>query len=139
VQQIAAQIPWFHNCVLLDELSELGDRIWYAKVTVQHGWGRNVFVHQIESALHNCQEKAVTNFDQTLASPQSDLAQQIIKDPYNLDFLMLGSEAHERDLERGLLEHVRQFLLELGVGFAFVGSQYRLEVGNSKFFIDLLF
>jgi predicted nuclease of restriction endonuclease-like (RecB) superfamily len=139
VQQVAAQMPWFHNCVLLDKLSEPEDRIWYAKATVQYGWSRNILVHQIESALHKRQGRAVTNFGRTLPPPQSDLAQQITKDPYNFDFLMLGSQAHERDLERALLDHVRQFLLELGVGFAFVGSQYRLEVGDSEFFIDLLF
>jgi predicted nuclease of restriction endonuclease-like (RecB) superfamily len=86
------------------------------------------------------QGKAVANFDRTtLPSPQSDLAQDITKDPYNFDFLMLGDDAHQRDLERGLLNHLRQFLLELGVGFAFVGSQYRLTVGNEEFYIDLLF
>jgi len=84
-------------------------------------------------------EKAVANFDRTLPSPQSDLARDVIKDPYNFDFLTLGEDAHERDLERGLLEHLRQFLLELGVGFAFVGCQYRLTVGNEDFYIDLLF
>ncbi|MGD0297456.1 MAG: PDDEXK nuclease domain-containing protein [Bryobacteraceae bacterium] len=139
VQQVAAQLPWFHNCVLLDKLSEPGDRDWYARAAIQHGWSRTVLVHQIESGLHRRQGKAITNFDRALPSPQSDLAQEVTKDPYNFDFLTLGKEAHERDLERGLLDHLRQFLLELGVGFAFVGSQYRLTVGNEEFFIDLLF
>jgi len=139
VQQVAAQLPWFHNCVLLDKLSEPGDRDWYARAAIQHGWSRTVLVHQIESGLHRRQGKAITNFDRALPSHQSDLAQEVTKDPYNFDFLTLGKEAHERDLERGLLDHLRQFLLELGVGFAFVGSQYRLTVGNEEFFIDLLF
>jgi predicted nuclease of restriction endonuclease-like (RecB) superfamily len=139
VQQVAAQLPWFHNCVLLDKVAERDERVWYARAAIQHGWSRAVLVHQIESALHRRQGKAITNFDRALPAPQSDLAQEITKDPYNFDFLTLDKEAHERDLERGLLEHLRQFLLELGIGFAFVGSQYRLTVGNDEFFIDLLF
>ena len=139
MQQVAAQIPWFHNCVLLDKLQHQEDRFWYAKAAVQHGWSRNVLVHQIETALHKRAGVAVTNFERTLPPPQSDLAQQITKDPYAFDFLMLGEDAHERELERGLLAHLKHFLLELGIGFAFVGSQYRLDVGDSEFFIDLLF
>jgi len=139
VQQVAAQIPWFHNCVLLDKLERSEDRTWYAKATIQHGWSRNVLVHQIETGLQKRSGKAITNFDKTLPLPQSDLAQQITKDPYAFDFLTLGEDVHERELERGLLEHLRHFLLELGTGFAFVGSQCRLEVGDSDFFIDLLF
>ena len=99
VQQVAAQLPWFHNCVLLDKLSEPGDRDWYARAAIQHGWSRTVLVHQIESGLHRRQGKAITNFDRALPSPQSDLAQEVTKDPYNFDFLTLGKEAHERDLE----------------------------------------
>lgn len=93
----------------------------------------------MQSGLHRRQGKAVANFDHTLPSPQSELALDVIKDPYNFDFLTLGEEAHERDLECGLLDHLRQFLLELGVGFGFVGSQYRLTVGSQEFYIDLLF
>jgi predicted nuclease of restriction endonuclease-like (RecB) superfamily len=139
VQQVAAQIPWFHNCVLLDKLQRQEDRIWYAKATIQHGWSRNVLVHQIETSLHKRSGTAVTNFDRTLPSPQSDLAQQITKDPYTFDFLTLREDARERELEQGLLAHLKNFLLELGVGFAFVASQYRLEIGGSDFFVDLLF
>jgi predicted nuclease of restriction endonuclease-like (RecB) superfamily len=139
VQQVAAQIPWFHNCVLLDKLQKQEHRIWYAKAAVQHGWSRNVLVHQVETALHKRAGVAVTNFERTLPLPQSDLAQQITKDPYAFDFLMLGEDVHERELEQGLLAQLRHFLLELGIGFAFVASQYRLDVGDSDFFIDLLF
>jgi predicted nuclease of restriction endonuclease-like (RecB) superfamily len=139
VQQLVAQIPWGHNVRILDNVKTSQDREWYVKATIQHGWSRDVLVHQIESGLHRRQSAAITNFDRALPRPQSDLAQQITKDPYNFDFLMLAEDAHERDLERGLLEHLRQFLLELGVGFAFVGSQYRLQVGTTEFFIDLLF
>jgi predicted nuclease of restriction endonuclease-like (RecB) superfamily len=139
VQQLAAQIPWFHNCVLLDKVKDSTEREWYLCKTLEHGWSRNVLVHQIESGLYHRQGKALTNFEQTLPSPQSDLAQQILKDPYNFDFLSLGEEAQERDLEKALTEHIRDFLLELGVGFAFVGSQYHLEVGGEDFYLDLLF
>ncbi|MGH9799642.1 MAG: PDDEXK nuclease domain-containing protein [Blastocatellia bacterium] len=139
VQQAAAQIPWFHNCILLDKLADAAEREWYTRKTFENGWSRDVLVLQIESRLYHRQGKAVSNFERTLPKPQSDLAQQLLKDPYNFDFLTLGDEAHERDLERALTEHIRQFLLELGTGFAFVGSQYRLEVGGEEFFIDLLF
>ena len=96
----------------------------------QNGWSRNVLVLQIESGLYHRQGRALTNFARALPEPQSDLAQQILKDPYNFDFLTLSSEAKERELERALLDHIRQFLLELGVGFAFVGSQYPLEISG---------
>lgn len=139
VQQVAAQIPWFHHCVLLDKVKDRIERAWYIQQTVENGWSRNVLVMQIESGLYRRAGKAVTNFGRTLPAPQSDLAQQLLKDPYNFDFLTLTVEAQERDLERGLLTHVRRFLLELGVGFAFVGSQYHLEVGGDDFYIDLLF
>lgn len=103
VQQLVAQIPWGHNVRILDYVKDSSEREWYVRATVQYGWSRDILVHQIESGLHARQGRAVTNFDRALASPQSDLAQQITKDPYNFDFLMLGQEAHERDLERGLL------------------------------------
>ena len=139
VQQLAAQIPWFHNCVLLDKVKSTKERIWYIQQAIGQGWSRNILVIQIESQLYQRQGQAVTNFEQTLPPLQSDLAQQIIKDPYCLDFLTLGKDAQERDLEEALVKHIRDFLLELGVGFAFVGSQYRLEVGEEDFYIDLLF
>ncbi len=139
VQQVAAQIPWFHNCILLDKLQSETERAWYISRTIEHGWSRTLLVHQIEGRLHERQGQATTNFSRTLPSPQSELAQSLLKDPYLFDFLSLGKEAHERDLERSLLQHIREFLLELGVGFAFVGSQYHLDVGGQDFFIDLLF
>lgn len=139
VQQAVAQIPWGHNCTLLDKVKESVERLWYIQQTGEYGWSRNVLVHQIEGGLYQRQGKAVTNFSQTLPKPQSDLAQQLLKDPYNFDFLSLSQQAQERDLERALIEHIRNFLLELGVGFAFVGSQYYLEVEGDDFYIDLLF
>jgi predicted nuclease of restriction endonuclease-like (RecB) superfamily len=139
VQQAVGQILWGHNVRILDMVKTPEERLWYAQQAIQNGWSRNVLVIQIEGGLYRRQGKALTNFQATLPPPQSDLAQQLIKDPYNFDFLTLGAEAQERDLERGLLEHLRQFLVELGVGFAFVGSQVPLEVGGEDFRLDLLF
>ncbi len=139
VQQAAAQIPWFHNCLILDRVKTPEHRMWYIQQTIASGWSRNVLALQIESKLHERLGAAPTNFTATLPAPQSDLARQILKDPYNFDFLSLGQEAQEREIETALVEHIRRFLLELGVGFAFVGSQYRLEVAGEEFFIDLLF
>ena len=139
VQQVVAQIPWGHNVRILDKLSDAEEREWYIRQTTQYGWSQSVLVHQVETGLYRRQGKALTNFERTLPPPQSDLAHQILKDPYNFDFLSLGSEIHEKDLHKGLVEHVRSFLLELGSGFAFVGSQFHLEVGGQDFYIDLLF
>jgi predicted nuclease of restriction endonuclease-like (RecB) superfamily len=139
VQQVVGQIPWGHNVRLLDLVKAPEERLWYAQQAILNGWSRNVLVIQIEGDLYRRQGKAITNFDATLPSPESDLAQQVIKDPYNFDFLTLTKEAQERDLERELLVHLRQFLIELGVGFAFVGSQVPLEVGGEDFKLDLLF
>lgn len=139
VQQVVAQIPWGHNLRILDAMNNPDEREWYLRQTIEHGWSRNVLVHQIESQLYQRQGKALTNFAQTLPAPQSELAQQLLKDPYTFDFLTLGAAALERDLERGLLAHLREFLLELGIGFAFVGSQQHLEVGGQDFYLDLLF
>ncbi|MGI4788587.1 MAG: PDDEXK nuclease domain-containing protein [Janthinobacterium lividum] len=139
VTQAVSQIPWGHSIVLLQKLKDNAERLWYAQQTTEHGWSRAILVHQIESDLYRRQGQALTNFSQTLPSPQSDLAQQLLKDPYNFDFLTLGKDAHERDLESGLLDNIRQFLLELGAGFAFVSSQYHLEVGGKDFYLDLLF
>lgn len=137
--QAAAGIPWFHNVVLIEKLKDPAARLWYAWQTLEHGWSRAVLVHQIESGLFTRQGKAVTNFEATLPPPQSDLAQQVLKDPYNFDFLTLAADARERELEQGLLAHLRKFLLELGAGFAFVGEQHHLEVGGEDFYLDLLF
>jgi predicted nuclease of restriction endonuclease-like (RecB) superfamily len=132
-------LPWFHNVVLLESLKDPCQRLWYARQAVEHGWSRAVLVHWIESDLYSRQGKAVTNFPATLPAAQSDLAAEVIKDPYSFDFLTLGPAAAERQLERALLDHIRQFLLELGAGFAFVGQQVHLEVGGEDFYLDLLF
>ena len=139
VQVPLAQITWYHNIALVEKLNTPEERLWYARQTIQNGWSRNVLVHQIESDLYRRQRKALTNFTRTLPSAQSELAQQIVKDPYNFDFLTITEEAREQELERALIDHIRDFLLELGIGFAFVGSQYPIEVGGEEFRLDLLF
>jgi predicted nuclease of restriction endonuclease-like (RecB) superfamily len=139
VQQAAAQIPWFHNCVLLDKVKDQSEREWYVQETINNGWSRNVLVHWIESDLYERQGKASTNFERSLPRLQSDLARELLKDPYDFQFLATAREAEEREIERGLVAHIREFLLELGAGFAFVGQQARLEVGGEDFYVDLLF
>jgi len=124
---------------LLDVVKEPAEREWYARQAVEQGWSRGVLVHQIGSGPYARQGRAVTNFARTLPAPQSDLAQQLVKDPYSFEVLSLGPEMRERDLERGLVEQVGRFIVELGKGFAFVGSQYHLEVGGQDYFLDLLF
>jgi predicted nuclease of restriction endonuclease-like (RecB) superfamily len=139
LQQAVAKLPWGHNVRILDYVRDPAEREFYIRKTIEHGWSRNVLIHQIEGDLYHRHGKAIANFDRTLPAPQSELAMQILKDPYNFDFLSLSDEARERELERALIHHLREFLLELGVGFAFVGSQYHLEVGGEDFYIDLLF
>mgnify|MGYP001026524879 CR=1 FL=1 len=139
VQQLVGQIPWGHNVRLLDKVKNPDERRWYIRQTIINGWSRNVLEIQIESGLYQRQGDAVTNFERTLPQPQSDLAQQLIKDPYNFDFLTLRKGALERELEAGLVSHIRDFLLELGVGFAFLGSQYAITVDEKEYRIDLLF
>lgn len=139
VQQLVGRLPWGHNVVLLDKVKAPDEREWYARSAVEHGWSRAVLVHQIASGLYRRQGQAVTNFERTLALPGSDLAREMLKDPYHFGFLAVGPEVRERELETALLGQVRDFLLELGVGFALVGSQHRLEVGGQDFYLDLLF
>jgi predicted nuclease of restriction endonuclease-like (RecB) superfamily len=132
-------IPWYHNVLLVQRVKDPASRLWYARMTAEHGWSRNILALQIDAAAHTRHGKAVTNFKTTLPSPQSDLAQQIVKDPYNFGFLTLGHDARERELELGLIEHLSKFLVELGTGFAFVGRQVHLDVGGEDFYLDLLF
>lgn len=138
-QQVVGQIPWGHNILLLQKLETLQDRLWYAHKTIEHGWSRNVLLHWLDSGLHKREGKAITNFQITLPSPQSDLAHQTLKDPYCFDFLTLRDKHDEQELESGLLDHVQRFLLELGAGFSLVGRQVHLEIGGQDFYIDLLF
>ena len=139
VQQLVGQIPWGHIVRILDKVKDETEREFYIRKTIENGWSRNILEIQIETGLYLRQGKAVTNFELTMPKLESDLANELLKSPYNFDFLGLGDEAHERDIEAAMMRHIRDYLLELGVGFAFVGSQYRLEVGGEEFFIDQLF
>lgn len=139
VQQAVGQLPWGHNLVLLSKLKNQELRLLYAQRAVEHGWSRSVLEMQIETKRIEREGKAVTNFTERLPAPDTDLARQSFKDPYLFDFLHLGNEAHEREIEAALVQHITQFLLELGAGFAFVGRQVHLEVGGDDFFVDLLF
>lgn len=138
-QQPAAQLPWFHLVTLLTRVEDPTTREWYAVQTVQQGWSRSTLEAHLKGRLHERQGQALTNFTARLGEPHAALAQASLKDPYLFDFLGLGDEAHERDIEDALVRHITRFLLELGAGFAFVGRQVRLEVGGDEFFLDLLF
>ncbi|MEM9449894.1 MAG: PDDEXK nuclease domain-containing protein [Cyanobacteria bacterium P01_E01_bin.6] len=139
IQEVLGQIPWYHNITLLDKINTNNERLWYAQATIGNGWSRNVLVTQIENGLHLRQGSAITNFKTTLPQPQSNLAQQLLKDPYNFDFLTISQDIKEQELERALVDHIRTFLLELGTGFAFMGNQYPIEVDGREYRLDLLF
>lgn len=138
-QQLVDQLPWGQNIVLMTQLPDRPLREWYAKKTMEHGWSRSILEMQIESQAHRRFGAAQTNFERTLPAPQSDLARDLLKDPYAFDFLGLTDATNERAIEKGLIQHLRDFLIELGVGFAFVGSQYKLDIEGDEFYIDLLF
>ena len=141
VQQVVAQIPWGHNIVILDKLSNQEERHWYIEACRVNGWSRNVLIHQIESDLYRRQMLAekVSNFEQRLPAPQSELAVQTMKDPYIFDFISFKEDMVEKDIEKVLVQDITKLLLELGTGFAFLGNQYHLNVGGDDFYIDLLF
>lgn len=139
VQQAVAQLPWGQNLLLLTKLKTRQEREWYADKAIEHGWSRNVMWHHISTDLHLRSGNAVTNFKERLSPPDSELAQQTLKDPYLFDFLGVSTEALERDIEDAMTRHVTKLLMELGEGFAFVGRQVHLEVGDEDFYIDLLF
>jgi len=141
-QQVVAQItsiPWGHNIAIIAKCKKIDEALYYVQQTIENNWSRSVLVHQIESGLFQRDGKAVSNFAITLPQPQSDLAQQTLKDPYIFDFLTMTKAYDERDLEKGLVDHIAHFLMELGAGFAYIGRQYPLHVGKRDFFIDLLF
>jgi predicted nuclease of restriction endonuclease-like (RecB) superfamily len=134
-----AHIPWGHNVILIEKIKDMDERVWYAKKAVKNGWSRTVLTTWIESDLFHREGKAITNFSQTLPMPQSDMAQQSLKDPYIFDFLTLHTAHMEKDLEDGLVHHIQKFLLELGQGFAFMGRQYPIAIDGDTSYIDLLF
>jgi predicted nuclease of restriction endonuclease-like (RecB) superfamily len=139
VQAPLAQLPWYHHIALIEKLDSADLRLWYAGAAIGQGWSRNVLVHHIEGHFHARAGRAITNFTKTLPPPDSDLAQQLTRDPYLFDFVGAADVRRERDLERALIDHVEKFLLELGRGFAFVGKQVHLEIGDADFYTDLLF
>lgn len=134
-----AKLPWGHNIVLMEKLKKNDQRLWYVKQSLENNWSRSVLSMWIESDLYKRQGKAITNFKTTLPSPNSDLAEQTLKSPYNFDFLTISKKAKEKEIEKGLIEHIQKFLLELGQGFAFVGRQVKINVEDQDYYIDLLF
>jgi predicted nuclease of restriction endonuclease-like (RecB) superfamily len=139
LQRAVVQLSWAHNVILIQKLKHLPTRLWYARQTLEQGWSRDTLAVQIKNRAHERQGAAVTNFSATLPEAHAALAQGLLKDPYLFDFLTLEEPFHERELETGLLAHIQTFLIELGRGFAFVGRQYRLEVSDRDFYLDLLF
>ena len=139
IESMVKSIPWGHNQRIMYKCKDIDEALFYIQKTMDNNWSRNVLVHQIESDLYARQGKAINNFQVKLPEPQSDLAEQTLKDPYNFDFLALREEYNERELEDALVEQITQFLLELGTGFSFIGKQVEIKVGESNFYIDLLF
>ena len=139
VPQRVALLPWGHLRLLLDRVKEPEARQWYLQAALEHGWSRNILAHMISGSRRERQGKSLTNFRAVLPPAGSDMAEQVLHDPYNFDFLTLTDPVRERALERGLLIHLRDLLLELGRGFAFIGSQVPLSVGDQIFYLDLLF
>lgn len=141
-QQAVSQlkkIPWGHNIAIISKCKNIDEALSYVQNTMIYNWSRSVLVHQIESGLYEREGKSITNFKLTLPEPQSDLAVQTLKDPYIFDFLTMTKDYNELDLEKELINHITHFLLELGAGFAYIGRQLPLKVGEREFFMDLLF
>ncbi|SDG38649.1 Predicted nuclease of restriction endonuclease-like (RecB) superfamily, DUF1016 family [Methanolobus vulcani] len=138
-KQLATQIPWWHNVVIITKTKDIDEAIFYVQKTIQNNWSRSVLTHHIEGDLFKREGKAINNFKVTLPEPQSDLAIETLKNPYNFDFLALTEKHNEKELEDALTVHITRFLLELGAGFSYLGKQYKLEVAGDEFFVDLLF
>jgi predicted nuclease of restriction endonuclease-like (RecB) superfamily len=139
LQQAVAKLPWGHNILLLEKVTDETERLWYIEHALRYGWSRNVLELQIETRLYHRQGKVVTNFPQTLPALDSDFATETLKDPYIFDFITTSDETKERNVQSLLIANIRRFLLELGVGFTFVGSNYHIVVGGEDYYIDLLF
>ncbi|NCO95942.1 MAG: DUF1016 domain-containing protein [Armatimonadetes bacterium] len=139
VQRVVAQLPWRQNIALLERLNDEKTRLWYAGEALRHGWSQPILCMQIERRVHSRQGKAITNFPATLPPEDSNMAAQVFKDPYLFDFLGTADPRREHEVEQALVDHIQRFLLELGTGFAFVGRQVLLEVGDQDFHLDLLF
>jgi predicted nuclease of restriction endonuclease-like (RecB) superfamily len=136
---LCSKIPWFHNVIIIEKIKDLSQILFYINQTIENNWSRAILIHQIENNLYERQVKTINNFSVTLPKPQSDLANQLMKDPYTFDFLQLTKKYNESDLEKALTHHITDFLLELGKGFSFVGKQYEVNLGDKNYKIDLLF
>lgn len=139
IEKMVKSIPWGHNQRIVYKCQSIPEALFYVQKTMDNGWSRSVLEHQIDSGLYDRQGKAITNFSVKLPEPQSDLAVQTLKNPYNFDFLTLREEYDEKELEDALVNQITQFLLELGTGFSYMGRQVHIRVGESDFYIDLLF
>ena len=141
VQTVFAQLSWSHNIALMEKVKEEDVRLWYAQKCIEYGWSLNTLIHQIKGKLYERQALTgkTTNFERRLPKPQSELAMEVLKDPYIFDFISMSQEMIEKDIEKQIVSHITKFLLELGAGFAFIGNQYHIEIGNQDFYIDLLF
>lgn len=139
LSNLLASVPWGHHVVIINKLKDPEEALFYLKQTIDNNWSRAILTLQIEHELYSRQGKAINNFHQTLPEKQAVMAGQILKDPYNFDFLTLETQVQELDVERQLTEHITKFLLELGKGFAFIGRQYPLQVGEKEYRLDLLF
>ncbi len=139
IEKMVKSIPWGHNQRIMYKCKDINEALFYVQKTMDNNWSRNVLEFQIDSNLYERQGKAITNFQVKLPIPQSDLAEQTLKDPYNFDFLTLREEYDEKELEDALVNQITQFLLELGTGFSYIGRQVHIKVGKSDFYMDLLF
>ena len=139
LQASLAKITWYHHLTLLDKVKNLEERIFYINKTIENGWSRNVLVLQIDNKLFERQGKSINNFENALPAIDSDLAKETFKSSYVFDFLSMGEKIQERDLEKGLISHLKDFMLELGKGFAYVGNQKNINVEGDDYFLDLLF
>jgi len=139
IQQLVGQIPWGHNVLIISKSKNVEEALFYIKKTIENNWSRSVLMHQIELDFYQRQGKAITNFKNILPAPNSELANETLKDPYKFDFLTIQEKALEKDIENQLVKHITSFLLELGKGFSFVGQQVPIKIDNQDFYIDLLF
>jgi predicted nuclease of restriction endonuclease-like (RecB) superfamily len=139
LRQVVAEIPWGHHLLILNKISDPMEAFFYIRQTIEHNWSRNMLTFHIEQKLFSRQGMGMSNFKETLPTPQAILAEQMLKDPYNFSFLTLEPKVQELDLEKQLTEHITRFLLELGKGFAYIGRQYPLKIGEKEYWIDLLF
>ncbi len=139
-KNIIFMIPWGHHKVIMDKCKDDQSKaMFFVRKTIENNWSRAVLLNFLDTQLYDRQGKAVTNFELTLPAIQSDLAQEITKDPYDFDFVSLTQDYNEKELKDALMDNITDFLLELGSGFAFVGREYRIEIGNTENFIDMLF